>query len=178
MPRDRRKFRKAKKRFKKGWKRTVRGLGRRITVYMPSLEQECPNCYYDKVNRTSSGIPKVGPSNPNYFTVGRCPVCLGRGVLTTVRKRCIQGIVIWNPAGDAMNSLTFTPAGFEGATRVEIKTDPCHLDLIKEAEYVVIDGIRCKLSNPPIIRGIGEKEILIAYFFTADKPRRDSGEEL
>jgi len=77
-----------------------------------------------------------------------------------------------------MNALTFTEAGFEGATRVEIKTDPCHLDLIKQSEYVVIDGIRCKLSNPPIIRGIGEKDILLAYFFTVDKPRLDSGETL
>jgi hypothetical protein len=77
-----------------------------------------------------------------------------------------------------MNSLTFTQAGFEGATRVEIKTDPCYLDLIKQAERVVIDGINCKLSNPPIIRGIGGKQILVALFFTTDKPRIDSGETL
>jgi hypothetical protein len=145
---------------------------------LPSHKNECPNCYYDKVNRTSSGIPKVSPGDPNYFTVGRCPVCHGKGVLTTARKRCIQGIVIWNPAGDEMNSLTFTQAGFEGATRVEIKTDPCYLDLIKQAERVVIDGINCKLSNPPIIRGIGGKQILVALFFTTDKPRIDSGETL
>lgn len=176
MPIDSRKFRKAKKRFKKTWKRTVKGLGRGIIVYLPSLEQECPNCYYDKVNKTSSGVYKTGGSQ--YFTVGRCPVCWGKGVITTVRKRCIQGMVIWNPAGDEMNSLTFAEAGYEGATRVEIKTDPCHLGIIKQSEYVVIDGIRCKLSNPPIVRGLGGKDVLLAYFFTADKPRLDSGETL
>jgi hypothetical protein len=176
MPRDRRKFRKAKTRFNKGWKRTVRGLGRRVVIYLPSTRVECPNCYYDKVNRVSSGIPKVSPGDPNYFTVGRCPVCYGKGVLTTVRKRCIEGIVNWNPAGDQMNSFTFTQAGWEGATRVEVKTDPCHLDIIKQAERIVIDGINCKLSNPPIIRGLGSKQILVAHFFTTDKPRADSGE--
>jgi hypothetical protein len=99
-------------------------------------------------------------------------------VLVTTRRKCINGIVIWNPSGDAMNSLTFTEAGFEGATRVEIKTDPCNLELIKNSKYVLIDGLKCKLSNPPIIRGLGEKDILIAQFFTTDKPKKNSGEYL
>lgn len=167
---------KTKRRFKKTWKRVIDGLSRRITVYQPDTERECPNCYYDKVNRTSSGVYKAGGST--YFAVGRCPVCQGRGVLVTTRRKCIDGIVIWNPSGDAMNALTFTEAGFEGATRVEIKTDPCNLELIKNAKYVLIDGLKCKLSNPPIIRGIGTKDILIAQFFTTDKPRKNSGERL
>jgi hypothetical protein len=143
---------------------------------LPGSRNECPNCYYDKVNRLSSGVAKVASGHPNYFTMGRCPVCKGKGVLTTVRKRCITGIVIWDPSGDKMNSLTFTEAGYEGATRVEIKTDPCHLDIIKQAEYFVVDGVKCKLSNPPILRGIGDKHILIALLFTVDKPKLDSGE--
>jgi len=130
------------------------------------------------VNRTSSGVCKVNPGDTNYFAVGRCPVCLGKGVLVTTRRKCIDGIVVWNPSGEKMNSLTFTEAGFEGATKVEIKTDPCNLDLIKNAKYVLIDGLKCKLSNPPIIRGIGEKDILVAQFFTTDKPRKNSGERL
>ena len=174
----RRRFGKAKKRFKSAWDRTMAGLGRRVTIYLSDIESECPNCYYDKVNRTSSGVCKVAPSSPTYFTVGRCPVCLGKGVLTTSRRRCIDGIVNWNPSGDGMNSLTFTEAGFEGATRVEVKTDPCNLELIRGSKYAVIDGIRCKLSNPPIVRGLGEKHVLVALFFTTDKPRIGSGETL
>lgn len=156
----------------------MEGLGRRIAIYLLPNESECPNCYYDKVNKTSSGVCKVSPGNPNYFSVGRCPVCFGKGVLTVARRRCIDGMVIWNPSGGGANSLTFTEAGMEGATRVEIKTDVCNLDLIKECKYAIIDGIRCKLSNPPIIRGIGDKHILIAQFFTTDKPRIGSGETL
>lgn len=178
MPSNRRIKNKSKNRFKKTWKRVADGLGRRIIVYMPDIKHECPNCYYDKVNNASSGVCKVSPGDPNYFAVGRCPVCLGKGVIITSRRRCIKGIVVWNPTGDSINSLTFTEAGFEGATRVEIKTDPCNLELIKNAKYVMIDGLKCKLSNPPIIRGIGSKDILVAQFFTTDKPKKDSGERL
>jgi hypothetical protein len=178
MPRRKKVWRKSKKRFKRSWDRVVDGLGRRITIYMPPIERECPACYYDKVNRTSSSVSKLSPGDPNYFTVGKCPVCRGKGVLTTSRRRCIDAIVIWNPAGDNMNSLTFGEPGFEGATRVELKTDPCHLDLIKQSVYAVIDGVQCKMSDPPIIRGMGDKHILIAHFFTTDKPKKDSGEYL
>lgn len=176
MPRDRRLFSKTKSRFKRTWNRVQDGLGRNIIVYLQPNASECPNCYYDKVNRVSSGICKRSPGDPTYFAVGRCPVCKGKGVLTSVRRRCIKGIIIWNPSGSAMNSLTHTDAGFEGATRVEIKTDPCNLELVRDCQYVIIDGIQCKLSNPPIMRGIGEQQILIAQFFTVDKPKTDSGE--
>lgn len=176
MPSNRKVGNKSKKRFNKSFSRFRKGLGRQIIVYQSDTESECPNCYYDKVNRTSSGVYKTGGST--YFVVGRCPVCLGRGVLVTTRKKCINGIIIWNPSGDAMNALTFTQAGFEGATRVEIKTDPCNLELIKNAKYVLIDGLKCKLSNPPIIRGLGTKDVLVAQFFTTEKPRKNSGEQL
>lgn len=178
MPANRKLGDKAKKRFNKSFSRFRDGLGRQIIVYRSDTEAECPNCYYDKVNRSSSGVCKVSSGDPNYFAVGRCPVCHGRGVLITTRRKCIDGMVIWNPSGDAMNALTFTPAGFEGATRVEIKTDICNLELIKNAKHVLIDGLKCKLSNPPIIRGLGGKDVLIAQFFTTDKPKKNSGEQL
>jgi len=176
MPRRKKSWHKTKKQFKRAWDRVVDGLSRRVIVYMPPTERECPACYYDKVNRVSSGVSKLSPGDPNYFTVGKCPVCRGKGVLTTARRRCIEAIVIWNPSGEKMNSITFGQSGWEGATRVELKTDPCYLDLIKQSVYVVIDGVQCKLSNPPIIRGVGDKHILIAQFFTTDKPKIDSGE--
>jgi hypothetical protein len=176
MPHNRRSFDRAKSRFKKTWARVQDGLGRNVVVYLEPIASECPNCYYDKVNRVSSGICKHAPGYPTYFAVGRCPVCRGKGVLTSVRRRCIKGIVTWNPSGSAMNSLTHTDAGFEGATRVEIKTDPCNLELLRDCQYIVVDGIQCKLSNPPIMRGIGEQQILIAQFFAVDKPKSDSGE--
>ena len=156
--------------------RLIDGLGRDIVVYLPDRRSECPNCYYDKVHNKSSGICKSDPSSSNYFAYGRCPVCNGKGVIVTSRRKCIHGIVVWNPQGNATNNLTFGEAGMEGVTSVELKTDVCYLDLIKEAKCVSIDGVRCKLSNPPIIRGVGGKSVLIASFITMDKPRKGSGE--
>ena len=176
MPSNRRIKHKTKKRFKKAWDNVVKGLGRQIVVYLQDTRNECPNCYYDKVHDKSSGVPKVESSAPTYFTHGRCPVCNGKGVVVTSRKRCIDGIVIWNPQGNANNTLTFSEAGMEGVTSVEIKTDVCYLDVLKQSKHTVIDGVRCKLSNPPIIRGIGGKDLLVASFVTMDKPNVDSGE--
>ena len=170
--------RKTKDRFKKTIKNVVNDLSREVVVYSKDLRSECPNCYYDKVNNRSSGIPKSSPGDPNYFTTGRCPVCHGKGVIVTSRRRSIKGLVIWNPQGDALNTLTFTEAGKAGATRVEVKTDPIYLDLIKNCKHVVIDGIVCRLADPPIIRGLGNKSILINEFFTANKPKLGSGEYL
>jgi len=167
---------KAKERWRNTMDRVIDGLGREIMVYLPDTRRECPNCYYDKVHEKSSGIPKVLPSNPNYFTIGRCPVCRGKGVLTTVRKKCIYGIVIWNPQGNATNNLTFSEGGFAGETIVEIKTDECYLDLLKVANYIIVDGVKCKLSNPPIVRGLGGKNVLIGHFITMDKSKQGSGE--
>ncbi len=163
----------AKQRFAKAWDNVRDALGREIVVYLPDTRRECPNCYYDKVHDKSSGIPKVLPESPNYFTVGRCPVCKGKGVLVSVRKKCIHGIVVWNPQS---NNLGFSEAGFDGETLVEIKVDECYLDLLKEAKYVLVDGVKCKLSNPPIVRGLGGKNVLIGYFVTMDKPKQGSGE--
>jgi len=176
MPRSRRLGHKAKKRFKNTMNSYINGLNREIYIYLAPNTSECPNCYYDKKSGKSSGVPKVPPSSPTYFVVGRCPVCLGNGVLTTERRRCIKGLVIWNPLGEGMNAPTFTEAGYEGATKVQIKTDPCYLDIIKASHHVDIDGVTCILSNPPIIRGIGNKTVLVVEFFTADKMNIDSGE--
>ncbi len=169
MPSNRRIKFKSKKRFKKRWDRVVKGLGRRIAIYSPPLTYECPACYYDKVNRTSTNICKVGQNDPGFFEGGKCPTCNGTGVLIVVRKRCIEGIVVWNPGGDRMNEFTYTEAGHEGARRVEIKTDPCYRDLIVGAQYVIIDDVKCKLSNPPVVRGLGEKHLLVAQFFAVEK---------
>lgn len=166
---------KAKKQWQQSMDRLIDGLGRRIVVYLPEKRSECPNCYYDKIHDKSSGIAKVDSSSSTYFTVGRCPVCFGKGVRVVARKRCIEGIVIWNP-DNRNNNLAFNVAGFEGATIVEIKTDVCHLDVIKEAKYIVIDGLKCVLAGSPILRGVGDKSVLISTFFTSDKPKKNSGE--
>lgn len=166
---NRRIGRKTKKKFKKSWDRVKNGLSRNITVYLTSTESECSNCYYDKVNRASSGVPKSSPGDDNYFTTGRCPVCNGKGILTTSRRTHIKGIVIWNPSGDKLNNMLSGQPGLQSAALVEIKTDISYADTIKNSNYVIIDGFKCKLAAPPILRGIGSQQILVAHFLTSDK---------
>jgi hypothetical protein len=154
----------------------IKGLGRCVTIYRPDLESDCPNCFYDAINRESTG--KYDSSNPNPvgslhrpFTVGRCPVCRGRGTLTTKRKKDIHALVTWRPRPEGMmgNDTQFTPAGKASDTVVRIKTDPCHLVLIRESKFAMIDGLKCVLSDPPTIRGLGNRKVLIALFKVEDK---------
>ena len=42
----------------------------------------------------------------------------------------------------------------------------------------MIDGVTCKLANPPIIRGLGNKSVLVGEFFTDAKSKAGSGERL
>lgn len=173
---NRRIGRKTKKKFKKSWDRVKNGLSRTITVYLTGTKSECPNCYYDKVNRASSGVYKDGGAH--YFVTGRCPVCNGKGILTTVRRTYIKGIVIWNPSGDKLNVALSGQPGLQSATIVEIKTDTKYMNTLKNSNYVIIDGLKCKLATPPILRGIGSQQILVAHFFTTDKLNPDGGESL
>ena len=169
---------KTKDRFRRSMRNVLKGLSRSITVYLQPTKTECTNCYYDKVLKASSGICKSSPSSSNYFAVGRCPVCLGKGVLTTSRRKVIDGVVIWNPSGDSMNTATFTEIGYHSATVVEIKTNPSHLNTLKRCSYILVDGVKCKLADPPIIRGVGTQVVLIAHFFCNVKINTDSDEVL
>ena len=166
---------KAKRRWRDTMTRFINGLGRKIMIYIQDRRVDCPNCYYDSVHDKSSGVCKVSPASPTYFTIGRCPVCNGAGVLISTRKKCVEGLVQWSPD---INNLTFTEGGFNSITSVTIKMDPCYLDLIKNAKYISVDGVHCKLSKPPVLRGIGEQSVLIATFVTVDKIRTDSGEHI
>jgi hypothetical protein len=163
---------KAKNKFKKTIQNVIKDLSRRVVVYLSDKRSECNNCYYDKVNDRSSGVCKVGVSDPNYFTVGRCPVCRGRGVVVTSRKKYINANVVWDPTSESLNVIDFSEAGREGVTKVQIKTDPCYLELIRDCKKVVIDGVSCRISNPPSIRGLGNKSILVTTFFTDNKMKK------
>jgi hypothetical protein len=176
MLRNKRIGQKSKTRFKTASADVITGLSRDVIVYSQDLRSECPNCYYDKVTNRSSGIPKVGPSDTNYFTTGRCPVCKGQGVITTSRRKSIKALVTWDPSSESLNSLSFNEGGILGNSTVQIKTDPCYLDLIKNCKKIVVDGIECRLHNVPIIRGLGNKSVLVSILYTEDKPKQNSGE--
>jgi hypothetical protein len=184
---------KTRDRFRKSIRDVLKGLSRKVQVYKQPIKQECPNCYFDKMTGRSTGKCKHtveeaeakqaawsagGNSTTRFkwFRVGRCPVCRGQGYIEIKRRTWTDCVVIWDPENRYNNSITYTAAGSEGSTLVQLKTDPKHYDLFKNCDSIVVDGVPCKLSKPPVLRGLGSQAVLIITAFTTDKPKLDSGE--
>ena len=184
---------KTRDRFRKSIRDVIKGLSRKVQVYKQPIKQECPNCYFDKMTGKSTGKCKHTPEEAaqkqaewlatgkasvryKWFRVGRCPVCRGEGYLEIKRRAWTDCLVIWDPDSRYNNNMTYTAAGSEGSTLVQLKTDPKYYDLFKNCERVIVDGVECKLARPPILRGLGGQAVLIITAFTTDKPKLDSGE--
>ena len=193
---------KTRDRFRKSVRDVIKGLSRKVKVFKQPIKLECNNCYYDKMTSKSTGkckwsivegdsnyiedaIDQWLVANPTktedeapfkYFRVGRCPICRGQGYRETRRRAWVDCLVIWSPGSRYDNQTVYTPAGTEGSTAVQLKADPKYYDLFKNCDRIVIDGVECKLSKPPILRGLGSQALLIISAFTTDKPKLDSGE--
>lgn len=185
---------KTKERFRKAIRDVINGLSRKVAIYQQPLKSECSNCFYDKMTNTSTGKCKWTPAQAlqkqqeweaagnvveryKYFLKGRCPICNARGYLETVRRTWSDCLVIWNPDQRTFgNEMTYTPAGSEGSTIVALKSDPKYYDVFKNCEKIVVDGVECKLSRPPLLRGLGNQSVLIITAFTTEKPKIDSSE--
>lgn len=183
---------KTKDRFRKSIRDVIHGLSRKVLIYKQPIKHACPNCYYDKMTGRSTGKCKwtvdeaeqkqlewaathPGEIRFKWFRMGRCPICRGQGYLEIKRRAWADCLVIWSP-GRYDNNNVYTPAGTEGSTAVQLKTDPKRYDLFKNCERIIIDGVECKLSKPPLLRGLGNQAVLIIDAFTTDKPKIDSGE--
>ena len=150
----------------------VKELSKCIEVVTIEANHECPNCYFSVSEGKSSGVCKKEPSDPNYFKFGRCPVCHGDGVIDQEIKVYVNASIFWRGANTSTsdeNDLVFNDYGMEGREIVRLKTDVCHLNLFKSCDYVMVDGVKCTLYNPPVVRGLGGKHILVVYVHGADK---------
>jgi len=183
---------KTKRKYKKRINSVIRDLGRPIEVFKQPAKYECFNCYYDKLTATSTNeckwtaVETIAKQQEyaaaggvgfryKYFTRGRCPICKGQGFLSTVRKVWIDCKVTWAPSTNGTD-LTYTAAGVEGSTIVEIKADPKHHRTFNNCSSIRVDGIECKISEIPILRGIGNKSVMVITAFTTDKPGIDRDE--
>lgn len=181
---------KAKEGYKKSMRELTKNLGRNVIVYKQPIKKECTNCFYDKTTDTSTGkcrwtaleaVTKQAASGSvelmyKFFKVGRCPVCLGKGYTEIHRKEVVNCLVNWNPSEDSINDLIFNSAGKSSSTSVRLKTEPRYLRLFKESFKIVVDGITCTLTDPPIVRGLGNQTILVVIAYTTDKASEYSDE--
>ena len=176
---------KTKNRFKNSIREVIKGFSRKVVVYKQPIQNICLNCYFDKLTGRSSGkccwtMEEVAAKNDStkykWFKNGRCPICSGKGYIEIKRKVCISCLVTWEPDTRSGNTITYTAAGVEGATLVQLKTDPKYYDLFKNCSSIVVDSVACKLSKPPILRGLGNQSVLVVIAFTTDKLKTDSDE--
>lgn len=185
-------FTKAK--FQKGIRDVIKGFSRKVLVYKQPSKEECPNCYYDKMTDSSTGKCKWTlvaaidkqteweaegntTTRYKYFVAGRCPICLGQGWLSTDRTVWMDCLVMWDPDARGFgNEMTYTPAGTEGSTIVQLKTHPKWFNTFKNCKKIIVDGVECKLSKPPLLRGLGNQALLIITAFTTEKPQVDTDE--
>lgn len=184
---------KAKRRFSEKIRSVIDGLSRTVSIERTEKE-DCPNCYHDKYTGTSAGKCKwtkdqaeakqvqwelihPGQVRYKYFDKGRCPVCRGSGTIDTEKTINVRCAVIWNPDSRFGNDTMYTVAGADGNTIVILKTKPRYIDMFKNPDtIIVIDGIKCKVSKPPVVRGLGNQALLVVTCFTTDKPKVGSGE--
>jgi hypothetical protein len=183
-----------KRKFRKAIRDVIKGLSRKVLIYKQPIKSECTNCFYDKMTASSTGKCKWTPTQAQeksdawaaagnltlrykYFLRGRCPVCFGQGYIETKRKTWADCLVTWDPsARGSSNQMVYTPAGTEGSTIVQLKTDPKYFDIFKNCDYIVVDNVECKISRPPILRGLGNQSVLIITAFTTEKPKVDTDE--
>lgn len=184
---------KTKRRFQKSIRDVIKGLSRRVLIYMASKKSECPNCHFDRFTGKSTGMSKwtwqeatdkqvewVDAGNTTlrykYFLRGRCPICGGTGYLETKRKKSADCLIVWNPQNRYSNEIVYTPAGSEGSSLVLLKTDPKYFDTFKNCSKIIVDGVECRLSRPPLLRGLGNQSVLTITGFTTEKPKIDTNE--
>jgi len=160
------------KKFGRIVKNIIKELSKAIEIITINEHSECPNCFIDSVTGKSTGVCKNPPGHPDYFKYGRCSICKGEGIIETEDKDCINASVVWRGANTSTsdeNDLVFNDYGLEGRSVARLKTDICHLNLFKSCDYVVVEGVECTLYNPPVVRGLGGKHILVVYVCSVNK---------
>lgn len=168
--------------YAKTIKKIVKDLSKCISVYGQPISVECPNCVFDVAHQKSAGIRKWKPVPSSYtvfagtdyahtyyesntnFTRGRCPVCYGEGQLSRPSKTDIDALVTWKRSTAYQGRQEWFPAGLDNVLACRIKTKECNYDIVKEAEYFLIDGQKMVLFRPPDFYGLGGKNSLCAAY--------------
>ncbi len=163
-----------RKTYKTLIKQVIADLGEPISVYGTPEEADCPNCHYDRVTKKSKNIfdaAFVTPTTifdvlitPQSFNRGRCPVCSGDGKLFNLAPKIVRGIVKWLSKDSEMEN---TVAGKEGSSLARVKSRLSSYTLLRDCQHATIDGVRCELTEPPRIRGLGQQDELVISFFQA-----------
>lgn len=111
----------------------------------------CPNCIWDPRISASSGNYRTGGPKP--FTGKVCPVCKQKGKVEVPSQLQIPANVKWGTRKQGENFIP-EPEGFVPMEHARIKAEVKYYDLMYNATYFMIDGIRCSRVNFPHKRGL------------------------
>lgn len=136
----------------------INDLSQSVTLCTESDDTKCTNCVYDVVHKCSSG--RYNGTGDKPFTSGICPVCKGKGVIVTLSEQVIICTVNWEQ-NETQEELPLSEAGTNEKTRCKIKTVVANYDAIKNADYIVINGVRTKLISC-IKRGLKDDVVCVA----------------
>jgi hypothetical protein len=119
-----------------------------VDFHFDDVESQCGNCVWDVVHKSSSG--KYNGTGPRPFTQGVCPVCKGKGRITTPRIVQVKCLINWG----ATTSKARTSGGNLESGTFGIKAPVSAYDTFRTAKYATVSGIRATI-DPPIRRGLG-----------------------
>jgi hypothetical protein len=119
-------------------------LGQKVSAVTDTVSSACTNCFWNKTTKSSSG--QYNGTGPKSFSSGICPVCKGDGELSTSVAKTLVCIVNWINPTDA-DEFELTSAGQVETNVFKIKTYIRHYSDIKNADYLIIEGVRCRLLN-------------------------------
>jgi len=155
----------------------IEQLGKKVVLIMPQKETNCPNCYFDGRNKRSAGRyiasnpNPLGPLNKPFADGTQCPVCKGRGRISTGKTQIeIKATVKWGPKEYIKEDKgqIILPNNI-----CRIKTYSTHAEDIKNAielhvaSYEAVEGsptlLKCKLDQEPVGRGLRYSRYFEAY---------------
>jgi hypothetical protein len=143
----------------------ISDLGRDITLTLPPLRLDCPNCGWDFVQQRSNNIHTPNASgaglNKSFPNGQRCPVCNGAGKLDFSRQIIHKALIGFGPAPEEFNYELWglTPADVI-RTKTKLVTQP-DFDL---SQFAIIDGFECEKITIPRKTGLRDLAFLVSYW--------------
>lgn len=130
-----------------------RAMSKRSTfiAVLKTAATQCNNCVWDATHSTSSG--RYNGNGPKPFTGGDCPVCKGKGTIEVTQQRKLQvANVQWAKPDVDGKPVTVHGSIPSGHARIKILKED--RPIIEQAEYFLVDGVRCKLVGEARNRGL------------------------
>jgi hypothetical protein len=140
-------------------------LGRAITLRLPALTLDCPNCGWDHIHQRSNNIYTANASgttlNKSFPPGQRCPVCRGAGKLQFKRDTTYTALIGKNPNAEEFD---YTAYGLVPDIVVRTKTVGTSFSDMEIAQFAIIDGDEYERVTFPQKTGLRDLNFVKVYW--------------